>query len=176
MLPIQQWYGMVGMFHVSPLNCGWLCSRNWVLETFWAGEWGWKRVASYVTVEKNPTSSVPCLVLFGMLSGAGLLLNIWLLAYLQLCNGVFRMCRVKVLEVFSWRMCWLQTVYCLWMKRNHRIFQQCASDKDQIILTIVNYISTFLSSKRYVKQTQLNKDLCASWGLSVSTCSWVLVV
>lgn len=96
-----------------------------------------------------------------MLSGAGLLFTHLTPSLSSIVDGVFRMCRGKVIVVAA-------TVYCLWMKRNHRIFQQRASDKDQIVLTIVNYISTFLSSKRGVKQTQLNKDLCASWGLSVS--------
>lgn len=57
------------------------------------------------------------------------------------------------------------TVYYLWRERNLRVFQQKASDKEQLIQNIVYLIRVFLCSGKGVKQSQENKDLCVSWGL-----------
>lgn len=67
------------------------------------------------------------------------------------------------------------TVYTLWMERNQRIFQQKALSRDQLVLRTVSCIREALSLKRDVIQSQVNRDLRSSWGLSARIFSYNIV-
>ncbi|KAG5565243.1 hypothetical protein RHGRI_001216 [Rhododendron griersonianum] len=56
-------------------------------------------------------------------------------------------------------------VYRLWRERNCRIFQGIAMGHDQVMKGIADGVRDFLSTRRNVKQSLKNQDLCRQWGL-----------
>ncbi|KAG5523378.1 hypothetical protein RHGRI_035257 [Rhododendron griersonianum] len=56
-------------------------------------------------------------------------------------------------------------VYGLWRERNCRIFQGKAMGHVQVMKGIADGVRDFLSTRRNVKQSMKNQDLCRQWGL-----------
>lgn len=78
-------------------------------------------------------------------------------------NWFFSDAKGKGLRCICLRASLASAVYGLWRERNCRIFQGKMSSQDQMYLRIHSDVRAFLSSRRNLKASIANKDLCARW-------------